>query len=174
MVYFWILAAALVSGVLIMLTHTSQVLNNIYYTSKSLSLLLYTQASLSKPARIIQFKTLNCHRFLRSPILLANFAHQFCSPISLANFARQFCSPSSVTKIPLANFGRQICSPLYSPLPLANSARQRLDPSWLIFGLFPNNSTPPRLRIRRQAAPFRFERSSWGLFPRRFKTTTSP
>ena len=53
-VYFWILAAALVSGVLIMLTHTSQVLNNIYYTSKSLSLLLYTQASLSKPARIIQ------------------------------------------------------------------------------------------------------------------------
>ena len=54
MVYFWILAAALVSGVLIMLTHTSQVLNNIYYTSKSLSLLLYTQASLSKPARIIQ------------------------------------------------------------------------------------------------------------------------
>ena len=53
-VYFWILAAALVSGVLIMLTHTSQVLNNIYYTSKSLSLLLYTQASLSKPARLIQ------------------------------------------------------------------------------------------------------------------------
>ena len=52
-VYFWILAAALVSGVLIMLTHTSQVLNNIYYTSKSLSLLLNTQASLSKPARII-------------------------------------------------------------------------------------------------------------------------
>ena len=50
-VYFWILAAALVSGVLIMLTHTSQVLNNTYYTSKSLSLLLYTQASLSKLAR---------------------------------------------------------------------------------------------------------------------------
>ena len=161
MVYFWILAAALVSGVLIMLTHTSQVLNNIYYTSKSLSLLLYTQASLSKPARLIQFKTLNCHRFLRSPI-------------SLANFARQFCSPTSVTKIPLANFGRQIRSPLYSPLPLANSARQRLDPSWLIFGLLPNNSTPPRLRIRRQAAPFRFKRSSWGRFPRRFKTIISP
>ena len=53
-VYFWNLAAALVSGVLIMLTHTSQVLNNIYYTSKSLSLLLNTQASLSKPARLIQ------------------------------------------------------------------------------------------------------------------------
>ena len=162
MVYFWILAAALVSGVLIMLTHTSQVLNNIYYTSKSLSLLLYTQASLSKPARLIQFKTLNCHRFLRSPI-------------SLANFARQFRSPISVTRIPLAISARQFRSPLYSPLPLANSARQRfLDPSWLISGLYLNNSTPPRLRIRRQAAPFKCKRSSLGLFPRRLKTTTSP
>ena len=162
MVYFWILAAALVSGVLILCLPIPQVLNNIYYTSKSLSLLLYTQASLSKPARLIQFKTLNCHRFLRSPI-------------SLANFARQFCSPTSVTKIPLANFGRQVCSPLCSPLLLANFARQRfLDPSCLTSDLYLSNSTPPRLRIRCQAVPFKFKRSLLGPCLFRLKTTTSP
>ena len=132
MVYFWILAAALVSGVLIMLTHTSQVLNNTYYTSKSLSLLLYTQASLSKPARLIQFKTLNCHRFLRSPISLANFARQFCSPISLANFShqnstRQFWSPDSLA-IVLATSARQFRSPTFrSIMAHIRSLAQQLD-----------------------------------------------
>ena len=117
-------------------------------------------------------------RQLRSPIPPANFARQVCSPILLANsarhFARQFCSPIPVTKISLANFGCQIRSPFYSPPLLANFPRQRLAPSWLTSGPSLNNSTPPRLRIRRQAAPFRFERSSLGLFPRRLKTTTPP